>query len=67
MKKLKAYICTTDYHHDFDQANVDLPHFYTSLSRLKKDRTCWKYCGVLQVEVKVKLLRTVKKAKGELA
>lgn len=59
-KKLKAYICTTDFHHDFDESNADLPEFFSTLKSLKKNRTCWKECGIVQVQVSVKLLKTIK-------
>lgn len=60
-KKIKAYICETDYNHEFDPDNADPPEFYSTIGRLKKDRTCWRECGIVQVEVTVKLLRVVRK------
>lgn len=60
-KKITAYICGTDYDHEFDPSNADPPEFYSTIQRLKKDRSCWRECGIVKVEVRIKLLKTVKK------
>ena len=63
MKKLTAYICETDYNHEFDPDNADLPQFYSTVKSLKKDRSCWRECGIVEVEVRVKLIKSVRKGK----
>lgn len=63
-KKIIAYICETDWNHEIDPDNADPPEFFSTIKRLKKNRTCWRECGIVQVEVSVRLIRSVKK--GEL-
>ncbi len=60
-KSLKAYVCIatidTDLH--FGAPSITL---YPSLKDLKAERSCWKECGIYELEIKVK--RIVKKPKG---
>ena len=54
-KKLKAYMCgtsTTDLH--FEKPSVEL---YSSIKALKKERKCWRECGILELDLsKAKLI-----------
>lgn len=59
--KVKAYICTTDWNTELPMGNNDIKVF-TTLNSLKANRTCWKECGIVEIEIIRK--RTVLKGKG---
>lgn len=51
---MKLYICGVDWQHEIGEAH-DLEGkmpFYSTIKELKRDRRCWKECGILEVEVK---------------
>lgn len=59
--KYKAYMCATDFRLEWvldDRARC--PEMYKTIKGLKKDRKCWKECGI----VEVKLVKT--KVKGRM-
>ncbi len=48
-KKLKGYICGTDITDIFLGAN-DVK-IYSSIKDLKKSRSCWKECGIVELDL----------------
>lgn len=51
-KTKKSYICGVDWQHEVEECNdVKL---YSTVNALKKDRKCWKECGIVELEIKVK-------------
>lgn len=52
----KAYICKTDWHFELENASGGVK-FYSSVEDLKKYKKCWKDCGILEVEIKIKSLK----------
>ena len=47
-----SYICGVDWQHEVGECNdVQL---YSSIKALKKARTCWEECGIVELEIKVK-------------
>lgn len=50
MKTYKLYLCGVDLQHELGEA--DCPT-YPSIEILKKMRTCWKQCGIVEVEAVV--------------
>lgn len=51
MDKQIGYICGIDFQHEFDHpTNIGL---YSTAEELKLNRTCWKQCGIVKVEIKV--------------
>lgn len=48
-KKVKVYVCGVDW--DYEMGECIL-HVYPSVKSLKKKRTCWKQCGIVQLEVR---------------
>lgn len=58
--KFKGYICGTDLLEVAMKA-PHLPELFKSQAQLKRERSCWRECGIVEVEVKAK--RYVKKAK----
>lgn len=63
MNKFVAYMCGTDWDTEIPMANrymaKTMPEFYKSQAALKRDRRCWRECGIYEVEVKFK--RVVRK------
>lgn len=51
-KKVKAYMCATDWIHEIE--HTTFPELYYTLGELKKDRKCWKQCGVIEIELTMK-------------
>lgn len=60
-KSIKAYMCGIDWSCDLPLGANDVK-LYTSLSAIKRNRTCIKECGI--VEVRVTKVRNV--LKGDL-
>lgn len=48
--KIKAYLCTTDWNTELPLGVNDVK-IYTSLKTLKNQRTCYKECGIVQIEI----------------
>lgn len=49
MSKKKAYVCGVDWQHEIGEVNdVKL---YSSIEVLKEERTCWKECGIVELEL----------------
>ena len=47
----KSYVCGVDWQWEIGECNdVKL---YSSPEALKKDRTCWEECGIVELEIKV--------------
>jgi hypothetical protein len=46
----KVYVCGVDWRHEIGEAvNVNV---YDSVESLKKRKTCWKNCGIVELEVR---------------
>jgi len=43
-----AYACGVDWQHDLGEARIDL---YPTVESLKRNRTCWKQCGIVKLEI----------------
>ena len=51
-KGKKSYVCGVDWQHEIGECNdVTL---YSSIKALKKARSCWPQCGIVELEIKVK-------------
>jgi len=53
---IKLYTCGVDWQHEIGQAS-DLEGkmpLYSTIEDLKRKRTCWKECGIVEVELKLK-------------
>jgi hypothetical protein len=48
----KSYVCGVDWQHEIGECN-DVKLF-SSIKALKKARTCWEECGIVELEIKVK-------------
>lgn len=53
METKKAYTCGVNWQHDLCEDNAKHVEFFGSIQALKKDRTCWKECGIVEIEMKV--------------
>ena len=63
----KSYVCGVDWQHEIGEGPNDIK-LYSSLAVLKKERTCWKECGIVELDIRVKrwvepqdLFRNIKK------
>lgn len=58
---LKLYVCETDWLHELGE-EMKTPDvvMYPSVASLKRHRSCWEECGI--VELEVKLNRYVRKS-----
>ncbi len=50
MKSVIGYMCMIDFEHELGKAKGGNP-VYPSIDDLKEDHTCWKSCGIVEVEV----------------
>lgn len=57
--KIKAYICTTDWNTELPVLKANDVNIYMNLKTFKKERTCWKECGIVEIHITKK--RIVKK------
>lgn len=60
MKKIKVYMCQTDWLHEIGEA-PDLEGrmpIYSSIEDLKKEKTCWDECGIVEIELTLKKVIT---------
>jgi hypothetical protein len=48
----KSYVCGVDWQHEIGECN-DVKLF-SSVKALKKARTCWAECGIVELELSVK-------------
>lgn len=48
----KSYVCGTDF--DYEIGVADDVTLYSSIKALKKGRQCWKECGIVELEIKIK-------------
>lgn len=58
---MKLYACAVDWQHEIKECsdlNGKVPLYYT-IKDLKKNRNCWKQCGIVEIELNLK--RWVKK------
>lgn len=53
-KKIKGYMCATDPTDIHLGANDVV--IFSSIKALKKKRTCWEECGIVEIEIKPKLI-----------
>lgn len=51
IRKVKVYVCGVDWQHEIGEAS-DVK-MYASVADLKRSRTCWKSCGIVELEVKL--------------
>ena len=52
MKKAKAYMCATDFDIELPwNKTAEFPELYRTIKALKKDRSCWRECGIIEVQV----------------
>jgi hypothetical protein len=52
---MKLYTCGIDWQHEIGKAPVlegNMP-LYSSIKKLKKYRTCWKECGIVELDIKL--------------
>jgi hypothetical protein len=48
----KSYVCGVDWQHEIEECNdVKL---YSSVKALKKARSCWEECGIVELDIRVK-------------
>ncbi len=47
----KVYICSIDWEHELGEV-TDHTKVYSSVEDLKRQHTCWKSCGITEVEVR---------------
>lgn len=55
MAKRKLYACGVDWQHEIGEApdlEGKMP-LYSSVEELKRKRTCWDECGIVEIELKV--------------
>lgn len=50
---MKIYMCGVDYQHEMvaDRPTCALPTYYMTVEKLKAERTCWKQCGIVELEL----------------
>lgn len=49
----RSYVCGVDFQHEIGDGANDVK-LYSSLEVLKKERTCWKECGIVELDIRVK-------------
>ena len=47
----KGFMCAVDFDWELGEVNDSSP-VYSSVEDLKRQRTCWEKCGIVEVEVK---------------
>ena len=47
---MKAYVCGTDWLHECQDV-IHTVTFFGSTKLLKKTKSCWKECGIVEVEI----------------
>lgn len=62
MKHKIGYMCGVDFQHELGEALGDTP-VYSSIEELKREKRCWKQCGI--VEVKIQLVSWAEKQNFE--
>ncbi len=54
-RKEIAFMCMTDWDIEIPwHRKGEFPEVYKSMAALKRDRSCWRECGIVEVEVKFK-------------
>lgn len=48
--KKKVYTCGVNWQHEVGECKVDM---HDSVKSLKRDRQCWKQCGIVELEIKL--------------
>lgn len=48
-----AYMCGVDYQHELASDQPGMVPIYTTVKSLKRERTCWRGCGIVQVEISI--------------
>lgn len=48
-----GYMCKVDFDHELGEA-ADGNHVFASVKDLKRYRKCWKECGIVEVETKLR-------------
>lgn len=55
MKKSKTlYACATDWYHEIGETKTML---YESIEQLKKVRSCWESCGIVEIKLSAKTFK----------
>lgn len=50
----KAYMCATDFNTEWTlNPSAECPEMYKTQAALKRERACWRECGIVEVQVKV--------------
>lgn len=54
-RSAKAYMCATDFDIELPwNKTAEFPVLYRTIKALKKDRNCWRECGIVEVKVSFK-------------
>jgi hypothetical protein len=53
MTKKIGYLCKTDYEEELENSSGGVKIF-SSIKDLKKNKSCWEYCGIVEVEIILK-------------
>jgi hypothetical protein len=54
----KAFMCATDWFIEMPSGpEVGFPELYRTMKALRKERKCSRYCGIVEVELKLVKLR----------
>lgn len=48
-----SFVCGVDFQHEIGEGPNDIK-LYSSLEVLKKQRTCWRECGIVELDIKIK-------------
>ena len=51
-KTKKGYLCGIDFQHELCDDNANGVELFGSKEALKSNKSCWKECGILEVEIK---------------
>lgn len=58
-KSFKAYMCSTDFFTEWQlNPSARAPEIYKTMAALKRDRTCWKECGIAEIKVSFVKMKT---------
>lgn len=63
MKKIKGYICGTDWTDELTVMEANDIIIYPSIKSIKDNKKCLRECGIVELELKYKKLIKVRKGK----
>ncbi len=52
LKTKKVYVCGVDWQHELGEVS-DYTKVYSTVEDLKRQRSCWEECGIVELEVKM--------------